>query len=774
MVAIVIFIDATYSDNTVKNQNISDTLFRVIALSLLMVASLSALLHYIILKPISRMMTLIREQNDEGIPSKNIDVEGTSEIQALSRAINNVVNSTRESRTYLKNEFSKLKDNEEQLILQGAAMSAASESIAITDVQGKVKWVNPAFESLTGYQFEEIYGKSLSILNSEQQSPIFFKNLWQTILSGNIWHGELRNKRKDGSLYLEEQTITPVLNANGKITHFVALKHDISVQRQNEIQIQRSQKMDSLGKLTGGVAHDYNNMLGVILGYAELLQTKLDDDSQLARYVSEIRYAGNRGAKLTRKLLSFSRIQATESEITNINSLITEARLMLEKTLTASIQLKIELENELWPVWVDGSDLEDAILNMSINAMHAMPEGGELTLTTSNTVLSEDDAGFLELPVGDYVMLSISDTGIGMDEEVQRQIFDPFFSTKGNRGTGLGLSQVYSFVQRAKGTIKLFSKSGQGTQFVLYFPRFQSAKIVQDVTNLNMDNQSISGRETILIVDDEPSLRSLTKEILSSRGYNILSAEDGEQALSILENEHVDLLLSDVIMPNIDGFQLAAIVREKYPDVIIQLVSGFNDSRQNGLEIDELQKKILHKPFNAQELLNQIRSQLDACNEVTQNNHRLRQSDSRKHPPPIEWSDEFSIDVDEIDADHQKLMELINLCHQATDCENSDNIVKNILYELVDYTQSHFKKEELIMEACGYPYLDHHRSVHQSLIKQTQIRFKEFESGVLTVQNLYEFFIDWLTEHIITMDKGIASYAKGKEKAVSELLENSH
>jgi len=147
MVAIVIFIDATYSDNTVKNQNISDTLFRVIALSLLMVASLSALLHYIILKPISRMMTLIREQNDEGIPSKNIDVEGTSEIQALSRAINNVVNSTRESRTYLKNEFSKLKDNEEQLILQGAAMSAASESIAITDVQGKVKWVNPAFES---------------------------------------------------------------------------------------------------------------------------------------------------------------------------------------------------------------------------------------------------------------------------------------------------------------------------------------------------------------------------------------------------------------------------------------------------------------------------------------------------------------------------------------------------------------------------------------------------------------------------------------------------
>jgi len=448
------------------------------------------------------------------------------------------------------------------------------------------------------------------MLNSGRQNRSFYQKLWQTILSGKTWHGELYNKRKDGSLYLEEESITPVLDESGEIAHFVAIKRDITVHRQQEEQLHRSQKMDALGKLTGGIAHDYNNMLGIVLGYAKLLQDKLSDTPKLAKYASQIQHAGERSAKLTRKLLSFSRQHTSEAEETDINERLRNTQLMLEKTLTVSIKLVMELADDLWSVWIDGSDLEDAVLNMCINSMHAMPSGGQLTLVTFNKQLNSDDAKSLGLETGDYVSLSLTDTGTGMDKETQNQIFDPFFSTKGDQGTGLGLSQVYGFVQRGKGTIKVYSELDHGTRFALYFPRYK------DVNRASLTDQQVtrtdwSGHETILVVDDEPGLRHLTQEILVAQGYRVLCAENGEQALTILETEPVDLLLSDVIMPGMDGYQLSAKVRKRYPTVKIQLASGFSDNRHQGVEDDDLHQQILQKPFTSQELNQRLRVLLD-------------------------------------------------------------------------------------------------------------------------------------------------------------------
>lgn len=271
--------------------------------------------------------------------------------------------------------------------------------------------------------------------------------------------------------------------------------------------------MEALGQLTGGIAHDYNNMLGIILGYSELLEKMLSDQPDHVRYAHEIHHAAERGSKLTQKLLSFTRHRARNDATININTLIQDQRQVLEKTLTARIKLMLDLDPDLWPVKIDDSDLEDAILNMSINAMHAMESGGCLTIRTCNSQLAEIDTRASHLQAGDYVLLTITDTGVGMDEKTRERIFDPFYTTKGQRGTGLGLSQVYGFVQRSEGLIQVYSEPARGTRFAFYFPRSQQlsseteAVVDKPVANLN-------GNETVLLVDDEPAITALTEVVL--------------------------------------------------------------------------------------------------------------------------------------------------------------------------------------------------------------------------------------------------------------------
>jgi len=421
---------------------------------------------------------------------------------------------------------------------------------------------------------------------------------------------EYRIVRKDGSIATVFANGECVFDDAGKLVRMVGTCQDVSLQKHHEEQIRRSQKMDALGKLTGGVAHDYNNMLGVILGYAGLLQDALANDPKLSDYIKEIQRAAERGATLSRKLLSFASHTATKEAVSDLTAVLTSAQDLLQKTLTPRITLTLDLVPDVWPINVDRGDLQDAILNLSINAMHAMELGGNLTLRTQNKQLNDRQSKSVGVTAGDYVVLSVIDTGCGMDAETLGRIFDPFFTTKGAQGAGLGLSMVYGFVQRSGGGIKVKSIPGKGSVFSLYFPRHARLPSVVPPAHA-VDVSLLRGTETILVVDDEPVLLRLAQEMLAPQGYQVLTASNGADALSTLSKESVDLLLSDVIMPTMDGYQLAAKVAQLWPSVKIQLLSGFVDKRRLEHGNLQLDKNLLQKPFTMEELLVRVRALLD-------------------------------------------------------------------------------------------------------------------------------------------------------------------
>jgi signal transduction histidine kinase/CheY-like chemotaxis protein len=364
--------------------------------------------------------------------------------------------------------------------------------------------------------------------------------------------------------------------------------------------LQLSQKMEALGKLTGGISHEYNNMLGIISGYSQLIKKSVTDNSVLTEYANEIQLAGKRAAKLTGKLLACSQENSANAHAIDINMLLKRQHDMLQKTLTISINLIYTLHDDLWQVWLDGSDLEDAILNLCINAMHSMNEHGKLIIETTNESVDQKQAKELNITPGKYVLLSFTDTGCGFNEKIKEKIFDPFFTTKGEFGTGLGLSIVYSFVQNSGGGVDVDSVEGEGTQFRFYFPRYSDGLV--DIESKKQAPYKIAFKEK-----EKENILLVTSKILSSSGYNVFCAQDANGALRILKRESIHILISDVIMPNIDGYELASIVKEKYPQIKVQIVSGFAGSRNTNMVDVSLQKNILQKPVDPEDLLSRVR-----------------------------------------------------------------------------------------------------------------------------------------------------------------------
>lgn len=490
-----------------------------------------------------------------------------------------------------------------------AIMDHSPAVIYVKDTEGRYTFANQQFEKLFHIQREDLIGKTDHDILPLDTANEVQRNDKAVLAVGRSLELEEIVPHDDGP-HTYVSIKFPLINEKGNIYSICGISTDITERKQQEVQLRRSQKMDALGKLTGGIAHDYNNMLGVILGYSELLENQLTDQPKLADYVSQILHASKRGAELTKKLLAFTRHKSTQSDIFDINTLLLNEKHLLEKTLTVRIKLVLGLMDNLWPVRLDSGDLEDAVINMSINAMHAIKGNGQLTIQTSNEVINKMDAQRLNLIQGDYVLLSITDTGYGMNEETKGKIFDPFFSTKGEKGTGLGLSQVYGFVERSNGAIKVYSEPGNGTKLVLYFPRCFENIFETSSRNENISNV-LNGTETILVADDEPALLNLTSEILEGKGYHVICVENGKQALDILATEPVDLLLSDIIMPEMDGYHLAAIVQKKYPNMKIQLASGFADSYHADIVDDKLKHQLIHKPYTSLTLLKRIRELLD-------------------------------------------------------------------------------------------------------------------------------------------------------------------
>ena len=471
---------------------------------------------------------------------------------------------------------------------------------------GKILSFNRSAQNIFGYTLGEVIDRDMGMLVPEQyryEHDYLLKNHYSDMLSVPR---EVQAQHKDGHVFPLLLMISAFNVGNEQ--QFIVSCVDITRQKQMDEQIRRSQRIDALGKLTGGIAHDYNNLLGVIVGYAELMEMLVADNDKLLDYCQQIIKAGKRGSQLTQKLLSFSRPQLEESAQVDINHVLLDFREVLEKTLTVRIKISMQLQDELWPVWVDQGELENALLNLSINAMHAMPDGGKLHIATENIHLGMAQSVLVNLTEGDYVRLSLMDSGCGMDAETLQQVFDPFFTTKGDEGTGLGLSQVYTFVRHQGGAIYMDSHPGHGTTASLYFPRYTGEVVSESEESSEKEERNggvpISAR--ILVVDDEPALCLFVGEVLADQGYDVLQAESAEEALECLSRESVDLVISDVLMPGMDGYRLAQKINDLYPHIKIQLMSGYTDDKQKTEADSKLSKNILRKPMGSKEILEKV------------------------------------------------------------------------------------------------------------------------------------------------------------------------
>lgn len=493
-------------------------------------------------------------------------------------------------------------------------MNGMLTMVATLDLEGNVIFVNDSPLKVADLELTDVLGEKFWkcpwFFDNEQEKILIKEGCRRVAKGATIISREVEINTATGNLWIDF-SLHSVKDEKDNVILLVAEGRDASKRKLAEEHLIRNQKMEALSKIVGGIAHDYNNMLGVITGYSGLLKRKYAGIDGAEKFLNEIISATDRGKKLTKKMLNFSRPENTHAESCNINQTLNEFSDMLAKSLTTVIQLEYQLTEQDWMTWVDLGELEDAILNMAINAKHAMPEGGSLTISTQNIHLAVQEAQYLNLSPNDYIKLSIADTGTGIDDALHEKVFEPFFSTKGKMGNGLGLSQVFGFMERCGGTINLYSQVGQGTQFNLYFPRYLLSKENEQAIQHAEVKPDFTGHETILVVDDEPALRELARHILSDAGYKVLTASDGKEALDVLANKPIDLVLSDVIMPNMDGYQLAQQIMEHYPKVKIQMTSGFSSGRHILLENTTLKDNLLNKPYESDELLTRIRFLLD-------------------------------------------------------------------------------------------------------------------------------------------------------------------
>ncbi len=499
---------------------------------------------------------------------------------------------------------------EEQQALISTAITQAAEGVVITDTKGNIQYANPFMTEMTGYPPEEIISSTPRIFKSGKNDERLYQQLWRTITSGKKWEGILINKKKDGSLYEEKMLITPVANENGEISHFVAIKQDISKEKKLEQQLIQSQKLEAIGTLAGGIAHDFNNILTAIFGFTQLAKARIQLDNQAQEDLDQVLNGAKRARELVKHILTFSR--KTENAIApiRISLIIKEVIKMLRASIPATVEIEDDIAPESGVISADPTQVHQILMNLCTNAAQAMEEsGGKLSISLTNIEITGSTSPECSLHPGQYVKLMVTDTGPGIAPEIKSRIFDPFFTTKEvGKGTGMGLSVVHGIVESYGGGLSVESTLKKGTKFSIYFPRIAAMEDTPEQASVIP-----TGDENILFVDDEEVIVEVAARMLEGLGYKITALADSGEGLKIFQAhpDDFDLIISDQTMPHLTGYEMIRKILKIRPDIPTILCTGHSSQVDREKAVKHGITEFLLKPIKFEELAVSIRNVLD-------------------------------------------------------------------------------------------------------------------------------------------------------------------
>ena len=531
-----------------------------------------------------------KEEHESRLAALNMMEDAVSAAHALERANRD-----------LTQEISARRTSEEANRRLATVVEQASELIVITDTRGVIEYVNPAFERITGYSRAEALGQTPRLLKSGKQDAAFYKKLWSTITAGGVWHGTFRNCRKDGSLFDEEATISPVRDREGTITNFVGIKRDVTSEKALEEQLRHSQKIEAIGTLAGGIAHDFNNLLQAMLSIVQLLKRKKVDPARLLGHLDLLEKTVRRGSGLTRQLLLFARRGISQRHTLDLNEILRDLTLFLGRVVRANIRLRIEPASA--PLWInaDRGQIEQVVMNLAVNAIDAMSAGGVLSVSASR----DEHAAYLE----------VSDTGPGIPETIRHRIFEPFFTTKeAGKGTGLGLSVVYGIIDGHGGRIDVQCPAAGGTTFRIELPLQNAAAAAMTATPPAEDVPNGHGERVRLVEDDEAARESVSG-ILEVLGYTVVAVGAGEEAVAIDKQVTFAVLLTDSMLPGMPGMEVVRRLRERQPDIKAILMSGYATPGVIDVAVAANEFHFLQKPFELADLARTLRTVLESSDD---------------------------------------------------------------------------------------------------------------------------------------------------------------
>ena len=501
------------------------------------------------------------------------------------------------------------------------ALREVRDAVFVTDAEGNIEYANPAFETITGHRIEDALGQHPRILKSGRHPDGFYREFIAVLKRGERWTGTFVNQRKDGTLYHAKASVTPILDENDAIAHYVAVTSDITTQITAEERLRQAQKMEAVGELVGGVAHDFNNLITVIQGNCNLLLFGLNEITPAAREnIDEIMKASERAASLSRRLLAFSRRKEVQPELLELNEVVTNTEKMLQRLIRENIRIAITRTDEPVYIKADLVQIEQLLINLAVNARDAMPTAGKLDIRVGVRHIT-GDAEVVSLPPGNYAELTVSDTGIGMDEQTRARIFEPFFTTKHDKGgTGLGLATVSGIVKQNNGDIFVESTPGQGAEFTILLPRQKPDSKAKNPAAPPDDLDALQPRSsrllapTVLVVDDEDSVLKMLQQSLEAPGYVVYTAVNSDELLDLWQRhrDDIDLLITDVIMPGMSGVEVAKRLHEDRPDLLVLYMSAYTDSMLLELGGEKDDRFFLPKPFSPETLLEKVRDLLES------------------------------------------------------------------------------------------------------------------------------------------------------------------